>query len=80
MGFQLPATFTGTALTFEAATVVGGPYQPMSNASGVISYTVAGGEYIAINPVDFYGVVFLKIVSNATEAGARSLICSMKGI
>jgi hypothetical protein len=79
-GIQLPAAFTGTSLTFLAATVVGGPYQPVYNKSGQVSYTVAAGQFIAIDPVDFYGIVFLKIVSNASEAGARSLICSMKGI
>lgn len=79
-GIQIPASFTGTSLTFLAATLVGGPYQPVYNKSGQVSYTVAAGQFIAIDPVDFYGVVFLQIESNATEAGSRSLICSMKGI
>ena len=80
VGCQLPATFTGTAITFTVATTVGGTYQALTNASGTLSYTVAQGKYIAINPADFYGVQFFKIVSNATEGATRTLVCSLKGI
>lgn len=80
VGCQMPAAFTGTAISFTVATTVGGTYQELDNSSGKISYTVAASKFIAINPVDFYGVQFFKIVSNATESGARSLVCSLKGI
>jgi|SRR5882757_10712358 len=79
-GIQLPASFTGTALTFTAATAVDGTYQAVYNKSGLVSYTVAAGRYQAIDPLDFHGVQFMKIVSNGTEAAARTLICSLKGI
>lgn len=83
VGIQLPATFTGTAVSFTVATALaanGGTYQELDNASGKVSYTVSGGKYIAINPQDFYGVLFFKIVSNATELAARALTLSLKGI
>ena len=79
-GIQLPDTMTGTALTFESATTLTGTYQPIYNSAGQVSYTVAGGRYIAIDPKDFYGVQFLKIKSGSAEGAARSLVCSMKGI
>lgn len=79
-GIQLPATFSGTSLTFLAATQFDGPFQPIYNSTGQVTYTVVQGEYIAINPQDFYGVFYLQIKSNASEGAARSLICSMKGI
>lgn len=80
VGCQIPASFTGTAITFTTATTLSGTYQPLYNSSGQVSYTVAQGEFIAIKPEDFYGLQFFKIVSNATESSARSLVCSMKGI
>lgn len=80
VGCQLPTTFTGTGLSFVVATGSTATYQELDNSSGKVSYTVTQGKYIAINPVDFYGVKFFKIVSNATEGSARSLVCSLKGI
>lgn len=79
-GIQIPATFTGTAITFQAATIAAGPYQPVYNSAGLVSYTVAAGRYLAIDPKDFYGILFLKVQSNATEAASRTLISSLKGI
>lgn len=79
-GIQMPAAFTGSALTFLACSTVDGTYLPVYNGSGAVSYTVAASRYIAIDPKDFYGILFLKIVSGGTEAAARTLICSMKGI
>ena len=80
VGCQLPAAFTGTSISFTVATSLGGTYQELDNSSGKVSYTVAAGKYIVINPVDFYGVQYFKIVSNSSEAAARSLVCSLKGI
>ena len=78
-GILVPAAFTGTALTFTMCNTVGGTYVPVKNSSGAVSYTVAQGNYYAIDPNDFYGVNFLKIVSGSTEGSARTLICSLKG-
>lgn len=79
-GIQVPAAFTGVALTFQAS-MDGVTYQPMRNTySGTaLSYTVAQGEYIAVNPVDFYGVNFLKIVSGSTESALRNLVLAVRG-
>lgn len=79
-GIQLPATFTGTAISFEMCDTIGGTYVPMYNSAGAISYTVAASRYIAVDPKDFQGVQFLKIKSNATELAARTLLCALKGI
>lgn len=80
-GLFLPAAFTGVKVTFEAALTVGGAYQPVVDKTGApISYTVAQGDYVAVDPSDFYGIQFLKIVSGTAEAAARSITCSMKGL
>lgn len=79
-GILLPAAFTGTALTFEAS-VDGTNFSLIkSTSSGTsLSYTVAQGTFAAIDPKDFYGVNFLKIVSGTTEGGARTLNLAVRG-
>lgn len=80
VGCQLPATMTSTAISFTVATTLTGTYQELDNSSGKVTYTIASGKFIAINPVDFYGVQFFKIVSGSSEGAARALVCTMKGI
>lgn len=80
VGIKVPAAFTGTALTFTMCDTVDGTYVPVKGTSGsTVSYTVAQGNYYAIDPKDFHGIQFLKIVSNGTEAAARTLLLSLKG-
>jgi hypothetical protein len=81
VGVQLPAAFTGTTLTFQGS-VDGTTFQPVySTTSGTaLSYTVAQGHYVAIDPVPFYGLLFLKIVSGTSEAAPRTLTAALKGL
>lgn len=81
VGITMPAAFTGTTLTFESSDTAGGAYQPIVGQDGnAISYTVAQGKYVAIDPKPFAGVLFLKIVSGSAEGADRSLNCAFKGI
>lgn len=82
VGIILPAAFTGTALTFLASDAVDGTYVPVrvTTSGTALSYTVAQGTYVAIDPKDFYGVQFLKIRSGSAEAAQRTLICTLKGL
>ncbi len=79
-GVKLPAALTGTSITFEMSETIDGTYVPVYNSAGAVTYTVAVNRYVSINPNDFQGIAFLKIKSSAVELGARTLICSMKGI
>ena len=81
VGIQLPAAFTGTALTFQVS-VDGVTYQPLytSTSGTALSYTVAAGHYVAINPQDFYGANYIKIISGSSEAAARTLSVILKGL
>lgn len=79
-GIYMPAAFTGTALTFQACSTVNGTYLDVYNSAGQVSYTVSTSRYIAIDPKDFQGIAFLKIKSGSAEGGARTLICSLKGL
>lgn len=81
-GVFIPAAFTGVALTFEACpTAIDGTFVPVVNTlSGVpLSYTVAPGQYLAVDPKDFQGIRFLKLVSGASEGADRTLTLALKG-
>jgi len=78
-GVLLPAAFTGTQISFFTSQFDGGSLQQIVNAAGPVVYTVAGGEYVAIDPKDFYGVNFLVIKSNANEAAERDFYVALRG-
>ena len=79
-GIMMPAAFTGANLTFYACSdATGANAQEIYNSAGVVTYAVAAGRFIAINPADFAGVQFLQIRSDTNEGADRLLLCSMKG-
>jgi hypothetical protein len=90
VGIQLPAVFTSTSISFLAAALATpsapgnpptpGPFQPLVNKSGLVTYTVAAGQFVAIAPIDFYGVQFFQILMGSTEAAARTLQIMLKGL
>lgn len=80
VGIQFPTTFTGTTVTFTMASAIDGTYVPVYNASGAVSITIAQARYYAIDPANFQGIQFLKIVSGSSEGGARTLNLSLKGM
>lgn len=80
VGVQFPATFTGTTVTFTMSDSFAGTYVPVYNSAGAISYTIAQARYYAIDPKDFHGIRFLKIVSGSAEGGARTVKLSFKSL
>lgn len=78
-GINFPAAFTGTTVTFMVSNISGGTFVPLYNSAGAVSYTIAQGRFYAIDPKDFQGVAFLKIVSGASEGALRTLLLAMKG-
>lgn len=81
-GIFIPGTFDGTSLTFLVSPTVDGTYVPLkSTTSGTaLTYTIAVSGYYALNPADFQGVNFIKLKTGSTQSGARTVICSLKGI
>lgn len=80
-GVIFPTTFTGTALTFEVSDAIDGTFVPLkSTVSGTaLSYTIVQASYAAIDPKDFQGVRFLKLVSGSIESGARTIKLAARG-
>lgn len=81
VGILFPSAFTGATVSFEAS-VDGVTFFPVRSTlmGTLLSYTVTQGTYAAIDPKDFAGIAFLKILSASNEGGARTLTCSVKGI
>lgn len=73
-GVYVPATVTSTALNFKvvptAATAVASATFIEDGAGSNIAKTISGGEYIPIDPKDFYGIRFL-VLSTGTNEGAN---------
>lgn len=73
-------TITGTTLAFTAAASSDATYAAVkSTTSGTaLSYTVASSTFAALDPKDFYGLTFLKLVMSA-QAGPRTITLYLKG-
>ena len=66
----IPANFVGTSLTFQLS-LNNVDYKPYKNANGdLVVCQALANDAIGITPIDFLGVNYLKIISNATESGA----------
>lgn len=76
VGIITPAALTGVAFTFTAChTDSAGTFNTVYNTAGTAySVTVGTSRFIAIDPVDFAGVSFLKVVSGSAEGAARSIV------
>ncbi len=81
VGIQLPAAFTSTTLTFYGS-IDGSTWQQVyvTTSGTALSYTVAQGHYVAIDPVPFYGLKYLQIKTGSDETATRSLTVSLKGL
>jgi hypothetical protein len=73
LAIQLPAAFTGTALTFQAS-YDGITFATLYIDGADVSLTVAQGKYVAVDPATFAGVEILKVISGSAEGAARSIV------
>lgn len=69
----LPATFTGTGVSFQISPDGVTYYDCYNTANTLLSATVTQGRAYMFSPGDLVGIRYLKIVSNATEGGSRTL-------
>jgi hypothetical protein len=74
VGVSLPATLTGTSLTFFAAAALAGTYKQVTNEDGsAYSVTVAADKWCAVDANKFLGVRFLKVRSGSAEGADRTI-------
>jgi hypothetical protein len=80
-GLYMPAAFTGTTLTFEAATSSGGTFVPVYDELGnQVSITVSSSRFISLDPAEFAGIQFLKAVSGSSETAARIINLALRSV
>ena len=80
-GFILPATFTGTAVTFKVSDDNSTFYALKGSDGNDISYTVAQGNAYAVeNAVLFAGWRWIKIISGSSEGAERTIKVSLRGM
>lgn len=73
-GIFIPSGFQGTSITFQVAPESGGTFVVMKDGAGsTVTKTCAASQFLKIDPADFAGVQFMKIVSSATESAERIL-------
>lgn len=73
VGIIMPAAFTGTAITFTGS-VDNSTFVALYNSdNSAFSITVSASRYYVLNPADFLGCRYVRIVSNATEGASRTL-------
>ena len=72
LAMQMPAAFTGTAITFQCSND-GSTFYDLYNGSTLYSVTVAASRYIALNPDIFEGVRFVRLVSGSNEGAIREI-------
>ena len=79
-GVYMPAAFTGTALSFEAS-ADGTTFVSVEDGDGsAVSKTVSASKYIKLDPADFAGVRFIKVVSGSTESAERTLTLALRAV
>jgi hypothetical protein len=73
VGLELPAAFTGIAITFQGSNN-NGTFKDVKKEDGT-SYTlvVAQNTYVLIPPSALAGLRYVKIVSGSAEGAARSV-------
>lgn len=73
VGVQMPAAFTGTAITFTAS-FDGATFQALYDTAGnAVSYTVAASRYIQIPRGTLGGMQALRLVSGSAEGAGRTV-------
>lgn len=73
VGFVIPSAFTGTAVTFTGS-VDGTNFFALYNSDNTAySITVGTSRFYCLNPADFLGMRYVRLVSGSSEAAARTI-------
>lgn len=78
VALEIPSTFDGTTLTFQAAEVVdgaAGTYYAIYDAEGnQLTVTTAASRRVNFSPTDFLGIKYMKLVSGSAQATTSTII------
>lgn len=83
-GVYMPGAWTAAGLSFAACDTLAGTYEAIQTATAEYVATAAASQYVALDPVVFYGVRFIKVrsgtVALAVNQGAArtlTLMCAV---
>lgn len=75
----IPASFSGTSVTFEMAEKADGTWAALKDsADAAVTITVTADNWYELAPNTFAGVEHLQIVSSATETSKTILLVASK--
>ncbi len=80
LGYQLPGTMTSTSMTYHASSTVGGTYTVMRKAGADFADPILASKWVVLDPADFAGVRFLKLVAGSAEGAERSIILAYRAL
>ena len=73
VGIITPSALTGVAFTFQAS-ADGSTFTAVYDTNGAaISATVSTDQWVVLDPADFAGIPYLKVVSGAAEGAGRTI-------
>lgn len=70
----IPAAFTGTAVSFKGGPTAATATGPIRFAGTLLSYAVAAGCVLTLDPIVLGGAQYIHIVSNAAEGAERTVV------
>lgn len=73
LGIQTPAAYTGTSISFQSSPD-GVTFTPLYKEATQYSVVIGPSRSVSLDPTVMQSAKYLKIVSNATEAAARSVV------
>lgn len=73
VGLKTPAALTGSNVSFQSSSDNGVSFQAVYNGGSLYSVAVGTDRYIALDKDVFDGAAFVKVVSDGTEAAARTI-------
>ncbi len=80
-GIYLPSVLTSASISFKVSHDNNAEYIPVMDGLGsIVSKAVAQGQYIKLDPSEFAGIQFIKIVAGTTEGGSREIKLALRQV
>jgi len=72
-GIIIPSAITGATMTVTASPTSGGTFSTVYKDGADLSFTIAASKYVVMQPADFAGCKYIKLVSASSEGAERSI-------
>ena len=80
-GVYLPSVLTSSSISFKVSYDNNAAYIPVMDGLGsTLSKTVAQGQYIKLDPSEFAGIQFIKVVAGTSEGDNREIKLALRQV